>query len=115
MPAVHCATTRSGTDTINIGAPINGMRRLRSRISGSAIRNSGRSGPVEHETGFAIGNDVFVGNATSFAPEYDQPAFFSLDPALQADRLADAQRLAIANLAASRVCLATLFVKNVGS
>jgi hypothetical protein len=36
MPAVHWATTRSGTDTINIGAPMSGTRSLSARDSGNA-------------------------------------------------------------------------------
>ena len=41
MPALHCAITSSGTDTMNIGAPITGILSLPSRQAGNGINDSG--------------------------------------------------------------------------
>ena len=38
IPAVHCATTSSGHETINIGAPISGMRRRLESAAGRDMR-----------------------------------------------------------------------------
>jgi hypothetical protein len=37
MPALHCATTSSGVDTMNIGEPMIGRRSRPSRVFGKAI------------------------------------------------------------------------------
>src|SRR5258708_38685693 len=40
MPALHCASTRRGVDTMNMGAPMTGSRKRPCRISGMGIYGS---------------------------------------------------------------------------
>src|SRR3984957_7982800 len=47
MPALHCASTRRGVDTMNIGAPITGSRRRPCRISGMGITAPQRVGSLK--------------------------------------------------------------------
>jgi hypothetical protein len=37
MPALHCARTKRGVDTMNCGAPMTGNRRRSRNISGMGI------------------------------------------------------------------------------